>query len=68
MTQTLHALPDAALDQLFRQARTVSAFRPEPVPEAIAARAGGAAWRGPHGLQCPARPPSSCAAPRPGIA
>jgi 3-hydroxypropanoate dehydrogenase len=34
MTQTLHALPDAALDQLFRQARTVHAFRPEPVPEA----------------------------------
>jgi len=27
-------LPDAALDQIFREARTAYAFRPEPIPEA----------------------------------
>lgn len=31
---TFPALPDAALDQLFRQAHTVHAFAPTPIPEA----------------------------------
>ena len=30
---TLQAVPDAALDQLFRNARTVHAFRPVPVTD-----------------------------------
>ncbi len=30
---TLHAIPDAALDQLFRNARTAHAFKPEPVSD-----------------------------------
>jgi len=30
-----HRLPDAALDTLFRDARTHSAWRPEPVPESL---------------------------------
>ena len=35
MTQTsFNALPDAALDQLFRNARTVHAFKPVPVSDA----------------------------------
>ncbi|WP_043330790.1 malonic semialdehyde reductase [Curvibacter gracilis] len=33
MTHALNALPDAALDQLFRSARTVHAFKPVPVPD-----------------------------------
>jgi 3-hydroxypropanoate dehydrogenase len=31
----LHAIPDAALDQLFRNARTVHAFEPEPVTDEL---------------------------------
>lgn len=32
---TLQAIPDAALDQLFRKARTVHAFKPVPVTDAL---------------------------------
>lgn len=33
-TASLSALPDSALDQLFRSARTAHAFHPDPVPDA----------------------------------
>lgn len=39
MTQPFNApLPDASLDQLFREARTVHAFKPEPVSDETLAR------------------------------
>lgn len=39
MTQSFHTpLSDAALDQLFREARTVHAFKPEPVSDETIAR------------------------------
>lgn len=34
MSRLTPKLPDAALDQIFREARTAYAFRPEPIPEA----------------------------------